>query len=116
VVRGGAFHAVHLYGRDIVVPDKAQVVPVKASGFRNGRVWMCVRFSAGLAFYSFREVDHADIQFAASDKPTHGGFTHGKGLPVGVHNVIDGLAFADKGADKGIDGLELAGGKVKAIA
>ncbi len=77
---------------------------------------MCERFSSGLAFYGFREVNHADIQFTGFNKAANGGFTHGQGIPVRVHDVIEGLAPAYEGADEGINGLKLTGSKVKAIA
>lgn len=33
-----------------------------------------------------------------------------------MYDMIDGLAFADKGADQGIDILKLSGRKIKAVS
>lgn len=57
MIQSGAFNAVHLHGRDIIVSDKVQVILVEVPGFRRGRGRMCVRFSAGLSFYRFRKVN-----------------------------------------------------------
>lgn len=116
VIGRDTFNAVHLNNWDIVVPNKDQVILIKVSGFRNGRVWMCEGFSSGLAFYGFREVNHTDIQFTGFNKASDGGFTYGERIPVRVHNVIEGLSPAYKRADEGINGLELAGSKVEAVA
>lgn len=77
---------------------------------------MVLRSASGFAFYSLGEVNEADIQFTAVDKPPERRFTDRQEVLICLYDMVNRLPLADQRSNDGIDLVQLGGGKVKAIA
>lgn len=60
-----AFHAVHLYGGDVIILYISEIIFVKVPFFCHRRSGLCRGFFSGSSFYSLGKVKTAYIELTA---------------------------------------------------